>query len=170
MSSARQDVKRNKRIDWTGRANGGSTSEIMDRNYPRPNPLAFDGVRHSRGVVFPAANRATDCAFKTFARDSLRWIANRHSCLRHNYLLRRDLSGRSSYTFLLHAIVQNRRRRFYEFASLRKGTRRLFKYTSTCSRIGFRYLALRHMALGFVISRICERTSRFQIAFVRYPR
>jgi len=35
----------------------GSTSEIMDRNYPWPNPLAFDGVRHSNGIVFPATNR-----------------------------------------------------------------------------------------------------------------
>lgn len=35
----------------------GSTSEIMDRNYPWPNPLAFGGVRHSKGIVFPATNR-----------------------------------------------------------------------------------------------------------------
>lgn len=52
------DAKRNKRIDWTDRANGAPTSEIMDRNYPGPNPLAFDGVRHSGGIVFPSANRA----------------------------------------------------------------------------------------------------------------
>lgn len=37
-----------KQKDGLNRANGGSTSEIMDRNYPGPNPLAFDGFRHSR--------------------------------------------------------------------------------------------------------------------------
>jgi len=42
-----------KQKDGLNRGNGGSTSEIMDRNYPGPNPLAFDGFRHSRRIVFP---------------------------------------------------------------------------------------------------------------------
>lgn len=61
--------KRNKRLDLTDRVNGASTSEIMDRNYSGPNSLAFDGVSHSSGIVFPLMNRAIPTCFENISKD-----------------------------------------------------------------------------------------------------
>lgn len=57
MSKKKIECERKQKNKLNRPRDGGSTSKIMNRNYPWPNPLAFDGVRHSNGIVFPATNR-----------------------------------------------------------------------------------------------------------------